>query len=57
MICLLYLSIDGLHLDYDLSLTRSKEVDLMVELLGSNIGEIEYQVKKMKGAHARFSAG
>jgi hypothetical protein len=36
-------------------LNRVKAVDLMVELLGSDVGEVEFQVKVTKGVLESFS--
>jgi len=51
--CLLHLSIEGRLLDHVKSLTKPDVVDLM-ELLGSDLGEVEYQVRKTKGSHSCF---
>jgi len=54
MFCHLRLPIEGRMLDHNISLIRSKIIDLMVELLGSDHGEAKYQLRKTKGASVRF---
>jgi len=52
---LLHLSIEGTLLDHDGPLSRFDAVDMMVQLLETDVDKAEEQVEKMNGAHARFS--
>lgn len=51
--CPMNLPIESGQLDHNSP--RDKEIDLIVELLGSHVVEVEYQVPTTKCAHAQFS--
>lgn len=53
--CQLHLPVEGRLLDHDASFSRSDVVDMMVELLGAEVDEDEFQVHVTKVAHGRFS--
>ena len=53
--CQLHLPVEGRLLDHDAYFSRSDAVDMMVELLGAEVDEDEFQVHVTKVAHGRFS--
>lgn len=49
--CLLHILIDGFLLNHDIFLTRYEVVDLMVELLGSDLGRLSTRGEKQVFMH------